>query len=131
ERVRVLHALDVAARTWIAVPVPRTADAAACLEHARRHAKGAQAMQHVHAREAGTDNHNVLGLRHPRLRLLLAGSILYGRVSQRPLNTGARFSTKARAASLWSSLARARNIPAASLSSPAASVPDSATFRFR
>ena len=45
------------------------------------------------------------------------------KVCQRPWNTGGRFSTKARAASLWSSLARERSIPYASLSSPAARSP--------
>ena len=44
ELVGVLHALHVAARTGIAVPVPGAADAAAGLEHARGEA---------HARAAG------------------------------------------------------------------------------
>ena len=39
ERVRILHALDVAARAGIAVPVPGAADAGALLEHAHRKAE--------------------------------------------------------------------------------------------
>ena len=67
--------------------------------------------------------------RHPLPALRADLSHCVGEVyAYRPLNTGARFSTNARAASLWSSLARERSIPFASLSNPAASVLLSATF---
>ncbi len=52
ELVRVLHALDVAARAGVAVPVPGAADAAARLEHPRRHAEPAHTVEHVHARRS-------------------------------------------------------------------------------
>ena len=60
ELVRVLHALDVAARARIAVPVPGAAHAAARLEHARREPEPAQPVQHVHAGEARADDHDVV-----------------------------------------------------------------------
>src|SRR4030095_11415399 len=50
--------------------------------------------------------------------------------SQYPLNTGARFSTKARAASLWSSVSPVRIMRAASESSASERLPSSATFMF-
>ena len=59
EGERVLHALDVAARARIAVPVPGAADAAAGLEHPRRKAEPAQAMQHVHPGKARADDDRV------------------------------------------------------------------------
>lgn len=48
-----------------------------------------------------------------------------------PVNTGARFSTNARAASAWSAVSRHRNIPNASASSASDRLPSSATFRLR
>ena len=59
ELERVLHALHVAARAGIAVPVPGAADAAAGLEHARLQPHAAQPMQHVEPGEAGADDHRV------------------------------------------------------------------------
>ena len=59
ERERILHALDVAARARIAVPVPGAADAAAGLEHPRRKAEPAQPMQHVHPGKARADHDGV------------------------------------------------------------------------
>ena len=50
ERVRVVHALDVAAGAGVAVPVPGAADAAARLVDPRRQAEAAQAVEHVQAR---------------------------------------------------------------------------------
>ena len=52
-------------------------------------------------------------------------------LSYRPRNTGARFSTKALAASAWSALSRQRSIPYASESSASDSPPSSATFMLR
>src|SRR3981189_3218706 len=49
ERIGILHALDVAARAGIAVPVPGTTDAIALLIDPRRHALPAQPVQHAHA----------------------------------------------------------------------------------
>ena len=60
ERVGILHALDVAARTRIAVPVPGPADVAALLEHARRKAERAQPMQHVEAGETRADHDGIV-----------------------------------------------------------------------
>ena len=59
ERVGVLHALDVAARAGVAVPVPGAADAAARLEHPRREPEPPQPVQHVQAGEAGADDDRV------------------------------------------------------------------------
>ena len=66
EGERVLHALDVATRARIPVPVPGAADAAAGLEHPRRKAEPAQAMQHVHPGKArahhdGVENRSNFG----------------------------------------------------------------------
>jgi hypothetical protein len=47
ERVRVLHALDIAATPWIAVPVPGAADPVAGLEGTHFEAEFAQAMEGV------------------------------------------------------------------------------------
>ena len=62
ERIGILHALDVAARAGIAVPVPRAADARALLKDARRHPLPAQPVQHVHAGKARTDHDDVVSL---------------------------------------------------------------------
>jgi hypothetical protein len=61
ELVGILHALDVAPRTGIAVPVPGAADAAAGFQHGRLEAQPAQPMQQVHAREPGADDDGVMG----------------------------------------------------------------------
>ena len=73
ERERILHALDVAARAGIAVPVPGAADAATGLIDPRGEAESAQAVQHVHAGEAGADDDGVEGCADFRrtLRLVL------------------------------------------------------------
>jgi hypothetical protein len=68
ELVGVLHALDVAARAGIAVPVPGAAHALAGLEHARREALPAKLVQHVHAAKAGTDDHRIEIDRHASSR---------------------------------------------------------------
>src|SRR5438552_18641570 len=52
ERVRVLHALDVAAGAGIAIPVPGASDPVARLEDARREPERARAMEHVEPRES-------------------------------------------------------------------------------
>ena len=59
ERERILHALDIATRAGIAIPVPGAADAAAGLEHDGRKAEPAQTMQHIHAGKTGAHHHGV------------------------------------------------------------------------
>ncbi len=59
ELIRVLHALDVAARAWVAIPEPGAADAAAGLEDAGRESELAQTMQHAEAGEAGAHDDGV------------------------------------------------------------------------
>src|SRR5687767_2860529 len=49
ERERVEHALDVAARAGIGVPVPGAADITAGLEHMGLHAEAAEFVEHVEA----------------------------------------------------------------------------------
>ena len=66
ELVRVLHALDVAARAGIAIPVPGPADAVAGFEHPHRQADAPGAVQHVHAREPGPHDHYVV-ITHARI----------------------------------------------------------------
>ena len=61
ERVRVVHALDVAARARVAVPVPGAADALARLEDPHREPEPAQAVEHVEPREPGTHDDRVDG----------------------------------------------------------------------
>ena len=62
EAVGVLHALDVTARTGIAVPVPRAADARAGFVDPSRQTEAAHPMEHVHAREPGADDNGVVDL---------------------------------------------------------------------
>ena len=57
--VAVLDALDVAARTRVAVPVPGTADAAAGFKHTGAQPKFTQPMQHVESGEAGPHDNRV------------------------------------------------------------------------
>src|SRR5262249_10533178 len=65
EGIGILHALNVAARAGIAIPVPGAADAAALLKDPCRHAEPVQPVQHVHAGKACADHDNVIarGLR--------------------------------------------------------------------
>src|SRR3954454_15481051 len=77
EREGILHALDVAARAGITVPIPSAADAAAGLIDPRGEAEAAQAVQHVHAGKTGADNDRVeyrVGFRRKLLLILLARS---------------------------------------------------------
>ena len=60
EREGILQAFDIAARAWIAVPVPGAANAAAGLEHLCRKAEPSQTMQHVHAGKARADDDGVV-----------------------------------------------------------------------
>ncbi|MGY3080728.1 hypothetical protein ACVWZZ_007136 [Bradyrhizobium sp. LM6.10] len=70
ERIGILHALDVATRTGIAIPVPGAADAAALLVDSRRETEPAQTVQHVHAGETRADDDHVVGFRgRRRIRL--------------------------------------------------------------
>src|SRR6185369_7696452 len=62
ERIGVLHALDVAARAGIAVPVPGATDARALLKDPRCHALPTQPVQHVHTGKARTDHDDVVSL---------------------------------------------------------------------
>ena len=55
----ILHAFDVAARTGIAVPVPRAADARCRIDETRRKAFLAEYMQHVETGETGPHDHRV------------------------------------------------------------------------
>jgi hypothetical protein len=59
ESVRVLHALDVAAGTRVAVPVPRPADVVARLEDHGAQPGPPQAMEHVHAPESGAHDDGI------------------------------------------------------------------------
>ena len=61
ELVGILHALDVAARARITVPVPGAAHAVAGLEDASPQTELARLVQHVQTREAGTDDDHVEG----------------------------------------------------------------------
>ena len=54
ERVAVVDGLNVAARAGISVPVPGAADVVGLLQHDRREAGFAQAMQKVQAGKSGT-----------------------------------------------------------------------------
>ena len=59
ERVRVGHALDVAAGTGVAVPVPGAADVAGCLDPLRREPELSQAIEHVETGGACADDDRV------------------------------------------------------------------------
>jgi len=61
ERVRVIHALDVAARARVALPVPRAA--AAGLVGPGPEPEPAEAMEHVEPREPDGDRHGILANR--------------------------------------------------------------------
>ena len=73
ERERILHALDVATRAGIAVPVPGAADTPAGLIDPRGEAEPAKAVQHVHSGKAGADDDGIEGRADFRrtLRLVL------------------------------------------------------------
>ena len=60
EGIAVAVAFGIEARARIAVPVPGTADIGTRLDHARRHAELAQAVQHVHAGDSGPDDDHVV-----------------------------------------------------------------------
>ena len=59
EAVRVVDALDVAARTRVAVPVPGAADVVGALDHLRREPEASQAVEHVQPGEPGTHHDDV------------------------------------------------------------------------
>ena len=59
ERVRVGHALDVAAGTGVAVPVPGAADVRGGLDAESGHAELAQPVEHVEAGRACPDDDRV------------------------------------------------------------------------
>ena len=60
ETVGILHALDIAARTGVAVPIPGAADAGARLEDRAAKAGSPQAMKHVKAGETGAHHNRVV-----------------------------------------------------------------------
>ena len=66
ERIGILHALDVAARAGIAVPVPGAADIAALLIDPDRQSQPAQPVQHVHSGKTGADHDDIVDLRRRR-----------------------------------------------------------------
>ena len=59
ELIGVLHALDVASRTGIAVPVPGAADPVRLLVDSGGETQSAQPVQHVEPCEAGPDDNHV------------------------------------------------------------------------
>src|SRR5262249_11887637 len=59
EAVRVVDALDVAASTRVADPVPRAAHVAGALDHGRREPEAAQPVEHVEPGEAATHHDDV------------------------------------------------------------------------
>src|SRR6185437_5503845 len=59
EGERVVDAFHVDPGTRVAVPVPGSADVIAGLEHDAAQAEPAQPVQHVHAGEAGADDHDI------------------------------------------------------------------------
>ena len=59
ERIAVVDALHVAARTRVPIVIPGSADIGRRLEHPYRQPLGPQFVQGVQACEAGTDNHRV------------------------------------------------------------------------
>ena len=59
ERIGILHAFDIAARTGIAVPVPGPAHIVAAFEHSRGKTKLAQAFEEIQPGKAGADDNGV------------------------------------------------------------------------
>ena len=88
EGERILHALDVAARARIPVPVPGAADAAAGLEHPRRKAEPAQPMQHVHPGKTRADDDGVENRVRFERALPLSPNCAVGRHDARRLPAG-------------------------------------------
>ncbi len=60
ERVGVVHALHVAARPGIAIPVPGATDIVGSLEHDGREPELPQSIKHVHAGKAGARDDGVV-----------------------------------------------------------------------
>src|SRR5262245_32452246 len=81
ELIGVLHALHVAARAGIAVPVPGTTDVATRLEDAHFKAQAAQAVQHVHTGKARPDDGGIEGALGPRANLIV---LLWHRLATSP-----------------------------------------------
>src|ERR1700726_4646647 len=57
--IRILHAFDVAATPWIAVPVPGTANAGAGLEGAHFEAEFTQSINRVETAHSSADNNRI------------------------------------------------------------------------
>ena len=74
ERKRILHALDVAARAGIAVPVPGAADTAAGFIDPGMEAEAAKAVQHVQAGKARADNDGIIDRAGLRLVVTIGGA---------------------------------------------------------
>src|ERR1700756_3705287 len=59
EGIRVLHAFDVAATPWVAVPIPGAANAATGLEATHFEAEFAQAIDRVETADSGADDDRI------------------------------------------------------------------------
>src|SRR6266851_288672 len=57
--IRILHAFDVAATPWIAVPVPGTANAGAGLEGAHSEAKFTQSINCIETADSSADDYRI------------------------------------------------------------------------
>ena len=57
--IRILHAFDVAATPWIAVPVPGTANAGGGLEGAHFEAEFTQSINRVETAHSSADNNRI------------------------------------------------------------------------
>src|SRR4030095_7801276 len=77
ELVGVLHALDIAARAGVAIPVPGAAHTLAGLEDPDLETFQPQPVQHVHAAEAGADDHSIEIERHRSSRSNLVPSLAH------------------------------------------------------
>src|SRR5580692_1404038 len=60
EGIRVLHAFDVAATPWVAVPVPGAANPAAGLEGTHFEAEFTQAIDRVETADSGADDERII-----------------------------------------------------------------------
>ena len=59
ERIGVSHALDIAAQTRIAIPIPGAARPRACFDDLRLEPQSAQPLEHVNPGESGTHDDRV------------------------------------------------------------------------
>ena len=59
KRIRIVEAFHVAARAGIAIPIPGSADAAACFESRILRPVSREPIEHVESREAGTHDEHI------------------------------------------------------------------------